>query len=170
MTGLLRGALLLLAIPALSACATTAPDHSAHHGSFPEATPFKEGQERVDLEAELAMARVSEKPVLVIFGANWCHDSRALAGWLQSDELAPFVDESFAVIYIDAGVPQTGDGQNLDVAARFGVTDISGTPTMLVIGPGGELLNTPEDAKGWRNAASRSGKEIKGALESYLRQ
>jgi hypothetical protein len=43
----------------------------------------------------------------------------------------------------------------LDIARRFGIKKIKGTPTVLVVSPEGKLLNSKKDAASWRNAASR---------------
>ncbi len=177
MSGFWRAALLLLAIPALAACATSGgPAHShAHSGDYPEATPYDASMDaRSALELALAAAAAQDASgegppfhVLAIFGANWCHDSRALAGWLETSRFRALTDEYFMVVHIDAGVPQTGEGRNLELAAEYGVSDITGTPTMLVINANGKLLNSPEDARGWRNASMRSEDEIFAWLEGF---
>ena len=170
MKRLLRAALLLLiALPGLAGCAATGgPLNLAHQAGAPEVMPYDEAADAAAvLAAAFAEAAAEDKLVLAIFGANWCHDSRALAGQLQSPELAPFVDANFKVAYIDAGMPQAGEGRNLDLATKFGVEGIRGTPTMLVLAPAGTLLNTPEDAKGWRNAAGLSAAEVRAALAGY---
>ena len=56
----------------------------------------------------------------------------------------------------------------LDLAAELGVSDIIGTPTVLVLGRDGALLNG-NTAKGWRNAASRSEDAVFAELESFTR-
>lgn len=178
MIRLWRAALLLLAIPALAACASTGSAQHAHSGDWPEATPFDpEADANSALQLALAVAAVEDAVdegapvrVLAIFGANWCHDSRALAGWLETPRFRALTDEHFMVVYIDAGVPQTGEGRNLELAERFGVHDITGTPTMLVIDANEQLLNTPEDAKSWRNASMRSEDEIFAWLEGFTPQ
>lgn len=160
---------LATAIPALAACANTAaPVQHAHSGAYPEATPFDpSANAAAALAAAQADARATDRNLLVVLGANWCHDSRALAGWLQSPGMAPLVEDHYTLVYIDAGVPQTGEGRNLELAAGLGVTDIAGTPTLLVLDSQGRLLNTPDDARAWRNAASRSQGEIRGFLERW---
>ena len=35
-----------------------------------------------------ARSAASGKPLLAVLGANWCHDSRALAGWLETPRFA----------------------------------------------------------------------------------
>lgn len=161
---------LALALPLMAA-------PSAAQEAQAEAGPF---DPNADAEAELARAFVtlaadwaassdeSDPPgrVLAIFGANWCHDSRDLVAMLERPRIAALIARHYQVVLIDVGVPQTGNGRNLDLAAQHGVPDITGTPTMLVLDATGELLNSPDDARGWRNASSRS----EGEVYRFLRQ
>lgn len=122
-----------------------------------------------------AQARQSADPdgppqrVLAIFGANWCHDSRDLAAMLQRPRVAALIARQYQVVLIDAGMPQNGNGRNLDLAARHGVPDITGTPTVLVLDAAGALLNTPDNARGWRNASSRSEREVYRFLRQWAK-
>ena len=165
---LLRMVLLMLAIPTLAACATTSGGPHAHAGDYPEAAAYDaEADAKADLAAARTAAAANNHLTLVIFGANWCHDSRALAGWLQTPRFQALTASHYEVVYIDAGVPQTGEGRNLELAAALGVEEITGTPSMLVIDNSGHLLNTPDDARSWRNAASRDADAIFDWLESW---
>ena len=156
---------LLIAAPLLGS-PVTAETAAAH----PEARPFDESVSDAlyaqELEQTIAQL-VPGRRVLAVFGANWCHDSRALAGWLTSPGFEPLLRDHFEVVFIDIGTPQTDKGRNLDLAARYGVSDIEGTPNLLVIDSDGALVNTPESAKGWRNAASRSEEAIYAIIETY---
>jgi Thioredoxin-like len=147
---------LLLALALIfGAAATRAETH-------PEARPFVESANaQVDLDAALASAseRVGQNVILVM-GANWCHDSRALAGWFASPRFAAMLRDRYQIVYIDAGNPQVGKGRNLDIAKRFGIKAIKGTPLVMVVSPSGKLLNSKKDAASWRNAASRSEDDI----------
>lgn len=135
--------------------------------SHPEAIPYDpELDATAAVDAALKIAEVRGTYVIVVLGANWCHDSRALAGWLQSERFAALVGDWYEVVYVDVGHPQSGEGRNLDIAARFGVEDITNTPTMLLIDNEGNLQNA-DTAKSWRNAASRSGDEIYDELKAF---
>lgn len=114
---------------------------------------------------DAAMARASQRGtlVMIVLGANWCHDSRSFARRIQSDRFAQLMQDWYEVVYVNVGKPQTGDGHNLHIAQRFGIREIVGTPTVLIVDGEGELLN-PGTAQSWRNAASRSSDEIYEAL------
>ena len=102
---------------ALAACATTQAAAPAH----PEARAYSEKADAAgDVDAALARAAASGKRVLLVLGANWCHDSRALAGWLETPRFAALTAAHYEVVFVDVGVPQTGEGRNLEIARRFG--------------------------------------------------
>ena len=148
---MIRAAIAASLALALAACATV-PSPPAH----PEARLYAPEADAVsDVDAALARAAASGKRVLLVMGGNWCHDSRALAGWLETPRFAALTAERYEVVYVDVGVPQTGAGRNLDIARRFGLDEFPGTPALLVLTAEGELLNR-DTAASWRNAASRS--------------
>jgi Thioredoxin-like len=113
-----------------------------------------------DVDRALADAKASGKTVLIVMGANWCHDSVGLAGWFETPRFASMLRDRYELVYVDVGVPQTGRGRNLDIAKRFGIRKVKGTPLVLVVSPDGKLLNSKKDAASWRNAASRSEDDI----------
>ena len=136
---------------ALVSCATTPPAPAHPEAKSYAVTPDAMG----DVDAALARASTNGKRVLLVMGANWCHDSRALAGWLETERFAALVADHYELVYVNIGMPQTGDGHNLAIAAHYGLDELPGTPNVLVVTPEGLLVN-PDTATTWRNAASRS--------------
>ncbi|MEX0341361.1 MAG: thioredoxin family protein [Erythrobacter sp.] len=153
----------LLAL-ALAACAHSAAPSPAHH---PEARSYDAALDaNAAVDAALERARVRGTRVLLVMGANWCHDSRALAGWLETPRFAALVDEHFELVFVNVGMPQTDDGHNLHIARRFGLDKLPGTPNLLVVGSDGSLLNRAT-ATSWRNAASRDADAIYADLLGF---
>ncbi|HSJ78863.1 MAG TPA: thioredoxin family protein [Erythrobacter sp.] len=151
---MIRAAIAASLALALAACATTpqAPASAAH----PEAKSFAVTPDAMgDVDAALARAAAADRRVLLVMGANWCHDSRALAGWLETPRFAALVAERYELVFVNVGLPQSGDGHNLHVAGRFGLEGFPGTPALLVLTAEGQLVNA-DTAQSWRNAASRS--------------
>ena len=145
-------------------CATVADERTAAH-DYPEATSYIVSDDAMgDVDAALERAAANGKRVLLVMGANWCHDSRALAGWLESDGIAPLVEREYELVFVNVGMPQRGDGHNLGIARRFGLDDLPGTPNLLVLSASGELVNA-DTATSWRDAASRSEEAIRAELE-----
>lgn len=148
-------ALALATVPAASGSVAMAAE--AEH---PEARPFDaERDAAADILLARARALMTGKRVLVVLGGNWCHDSRGLAGWFERPRFSEMLRDRYELVYVDVGRPQRGEGRNLDVATRYGIGEITGTPTVLVLSAAGRLLN-PETATTWNNAASREENEI----------
>lgn len=140
---------------------TPAPPTPTERIGNPEAKAyFADRDAKADVETALADARVSGKTVVVVLGANWCHDSVGLAGWLATPRFVNLMRERYSLVYVDVGIPQTGKGRNLDIAARFGIKKLKSTPLVLLVSGNGKLLNNKRDAVSWRNAASRSENDI----------
>ena len=147
----------LIAAAALAGC-TSVPQTNAP--SHPEARAFDASRDAsAEVDAALERAMTSGKHVLLVMGANWCHDSRALAGWLETPRFRQLIADEYELVYVNIGMPQTGDGHNLEIASRFGLEELPGTPNLLVLTPFGTLVNA-DTATSWRNAASRSEDDI----------
>ena len=158
----------LLAALLLTGCATliNADSAAAPTHDYPEATAYIVSDDAMgDVDAALERASESGKRVMLVMGANWCHDSRALAGWLESERFAGLIGREYELVYVNIGMPQRGDGHNLGIARRFGLADLPGTPNLLVLTADGELVNA-ETATTWRNAASREEDAIFAELEA----
>lgn len=104
------------------------------------------------VDAALIAAQDSGRHVLVIFGGDWCHDSEAIADLFGSDRFAAMLAARYELVWVH--VPYSRDERTIAVARRFGLGDIVGTPTILILTPQGQPTNL-EDAPRWRNAASR---------------
>ncbi|AOS98745.1 hypothetical protein AUP74_03380 [Microbulbifer aggregans] len=120
--------------------------------------PVDDAMEAVD--HTLSTARQHKKRALIIMGANWCHDSRALATSLQSEEVAETVSEAFEIQFVDVGFLE----KNFEINRRFGLPVIFGTPTVLAIDPETEQLINRSSLHIWSNAASFSSDEVQEKL------
>ncbi|MCA8887641.1 MAG: thioredoxin family protein [Parvularculaceae bacterium] len=140
-------------------------DDSGDHGpAFDEFRPFDAGADAMaDVDAALIAAQSTGKRPLLVLGGNWCHDSRGIAAKFADSELAAIIEAHFLLVYVDVGRRD----RNLEVAQRFGVDRIIGTPTIIVLSPQGELLN-PASVHDWRNAAARTREETREFLLSFV--
>lgn len=121
-----------------------------------------------DVNALLSNIGENGKYGIIIFGANWCHDSRDLAEHFKSERFAQMLSEKYEIVYVDVGVPQTGNGRNLEIAKSFGLKKIKGTPTVAIISSDGRLLNK-KDAPTWRDAYSRPTDDIFNHFANFNR-
>lgn len=106
-----------------------------------------------DVDAALAIAESRGTKALIVMGANWCHDSRGLAGRLDRPEFQTLVANHYELVYVSAGDKKGQNDQNRDISKRFGVKKIKGTPTVFIAEPDGNVLN-PESTGYWRHADS----------------
>jgi len=130
-------------------------DTGDHHGDD-EPRPYDaKADAHQDVEDVLARALAKDKLAIIAMGANWCHDSRGLAARFEDPDFrARNITPFYELLYVDVGQKN----RNIDIAQRFGVEDIVGTPTVFIVTGEGEVLNL-ETAPTWRNAASRSEEE-----------
>lgn len=118
-----------------------------------------------DVEQAQAYAAENGLKTIIVMGANWCHDSRALAGHFQTPKFQTLFKDHYSVVYVDVGQKN----RNLDIARSFGLDGIVGTPTIIVTDTEGKVLNL-DTAPTWRNAASRSEDDIYTYFEGFSTQ
>ena len=153
--------LLLLAMAAMTAPELARAEQTA--AAHPEARPFEESDDATaQVDAALARAQLNEKRVILVMGANWCHDSRGLAGWFAQPRFAAMLEAKYELVYVDVGHKD----RNIDIARRFGLKAIKGTPTVLVLSAQGALLNR-KSAPQWRDAASREEGDIFAYFDQF---
>ncbi len=112
----------LLAV-AFSANAATAPyDESANAPA--------------QIQASLQEAKAANKPVLVVFGANWCGDCKVLDMSLKTGASAPLIQQHFKMVKINVGKFD----RNLDIAEAYGVPLKKGIPAIAVLSPAGKVI------------------------------
>jgi protein disulfide-isomerase len=96
--------------------------------------------ERADAKAEIRAAleasRTAKKPVLVVFGANWCGDCKMLDTAMKTGRSAPLIEREFRVVKVDVGKFD----RNVDVAEAYGVPLKKGIPAVVILSPEGKAL------------------------------
>jgi thioredoxin 1 len=89
--------------------------------------------ETVDAKASIQQALVAasadHRPVLVVFGANWCEDCRVLDKSLKTGRNAELVAREFEVVKVDVG----RFNRNLDVSKEYGNPIKKGIPAAVVL-------------------------------------
>jgi thiol-disulfide isomerase/thioredoxin len=159
----LVGVPLLFAVPALSASLGQAPV-VAETTIVAAPHPYDEG---ADADAVVAaaqqQAQAAGKRLMVVFGANWCPDCRALAGVLQMGDVRGWTDQHYVIVEVDVG----RFDKNLDLAARFD-RDLkhSGIPTVAIVSQNGGVLNTT-DARILSDARSMTPQSIVDVLARW---
>ena len=99
--------------------------------------PYDESADaKAAVKQALSAAKVNQVPVLVIFGANWCEDCRALDRALKSGKNAELIAREFKVVKVDVG----DFDRNLDLAAAYGNPIKKGIPAAVVLSPDNKVL------------------------------
>lgn len=101
-----------------------------------QALPYDEHADaQAVVQQALARARAEHKPALLIFGANWCEDCRALDAALHGDKTAALMARHFVVAKVDVG----NFDRNLDIAKAYGNPIKKGIPAAVLLSPDGQL-------------------------------
>jgi protein disulfide-isomerase len=99
--------------------------------------PYDEAADaKADIHAALRDAAASKQPVLLIFGANWCEDCRALDHALKTGKNAALISHEFRVVKVDVG----NFDHNLDVTAAYGNPTKKGIPAAVIVSPDNQVL------------------------------
>jgi hypothetical protein len=139
-TGLaVLGVLLLLALPG----------HAADEElRFPATSGYAQ------IDDSLAQARQTavnaNRLLMVVMGADWCHDSRAFIDYLNEPALAAIIDERYVVERVNVGFYDHVRG----VVDHWDIPIIYGTPTILVIEPNSNTVLNRDSLSYWRSADS----------------
>jgi protein disulfide-isomerase len=97
--------------------------------------PYNETADaKLDIREALAIA--TNTPIVVVFGANWCGDCRALDSAMKQGASAPLLARDFRIIKVDVG----HFDKNVDVAKSYGVPLEKGIPAIAIISPRNKVL------------------------------
>jgi thioredoxin len=99
--------------------------------------PYDEAADaRAQVAQAVSAASQDKRPVLVVFGANWCPDCRALDIAMKGGRNAELIGREFRVVKVDVG----RFDRNVDVAERYGVPLKKGIPAVAIVGPDGRAV------------------------------
>src|ERR1051325_5704962 len=99
----------------------------------PEIAANKPYDETADakLDLEKALATATNTPILVVFGANWCGDCKALDAAMKHGASASLLSRDFRIIKVDVG----RFNKNRDLAKSYGVFFEKGIPSIAIVSP-----------------------------------
>ncbi len=136
---------------------------AAYADEAAEPAPFDEAADaKAEVEQAFAAAATDGRRVLLILGGNWCHDSRALSRHLRDPSLAALVEANFHTVFVDVGRRD----RNLWLPSRYGLGPLAGTPTVLIAGADGALLNA-DRLSGLTSADSQSIEAVTDYFRRY---
>ena len=98
--------------------------------------PYDEAADaKTQIAVALRDAAKAREPVLLIFGANWCEDCRALDHALKGGKNAELMGK-FKVVKIDVG----HFDHNVDVSTAYGNATKKGIPSAVIVSPDNKIL------------------------------
>lgn len=92
----------------------------------------------------------NNKQVLIILGAEWCHDSMALAEQFSQTSLREALLSQYEIVTVDVGYLEAGFG----IIHEYHLPTFYGTPTTLIVEPESRQILNRIDFAQWANAAS----------------
>jgi thioredoxin 1 len=99
--------------------------------------PYDESADaKAAVQQALSAAKARQVPVLVVLGANWCEDCRALSAAMQRGKSAELIAKEFEVVKVDVG----NFNRNLDLAASYGNPIAKGIPAAVILSPAGKVV------------------------------
>jgi thioredoxin 1 len=105
--------------------------------AFAATGPYDESADaKAQIAAALAAAAPAKKPVLVVFGANWCADCKVLDMAFHDGAAAPLIAQHFQVVKVDVG----RFDRNTDIAKAYGVPRAPGIPAGAVLDARGRVV------------------------------
>jgi thioredoxin 1 len=116
-----------LLIPVLAVLAATVGASTGPYDEKANAT--------ADVQHALTAAQSEHRQVLLVFGANWCGDCRALDQALHGSS-GPLIQGKFEVVKIDVG----NFDKNLELDARYGHPIGNGIPAVVVVDADNKIL------------------------------
>ena len=115
-----------------------------------------------DVAAAIANAEQSKKNIVLIFGANWCSDCRALYAQMHKPEIASIIEKNYVIVEIDLG----REDKNLDLAEQYHVPIKHGIPALAVLDSHGNLMYAMDQGQ-FADARHMSYESIKAFFEQW---
>jgi thioredoxin 1 len=88
------------------------------------------------IQTSLQEAKVTNKPLLVVFGANWCGDCKVLDMSFKTGPSAPLIQQHFKMVKVNVGKFD----RNLDIAEAYGVPLKKGIPAVAILSIDGKVI------------------------------
>jgi thioredoxin 1 len=93
-------------------------------------SPYNETADaKLDIKQAWTEATAAKKPLIVVFGANWCGDCKMLEYSMQKGASAALMAQDFKIVKVNVG----RFDKNVDVAKAYGVSLEKGIPAVAII-------------------------------------
>jgi len=141
--------LLMIAVASMTTLANAAP------------WPYDEKADAaLDIQHAIAAAQAHHKQVLLLFGANWCADCRALDKAMHGNS-QHLIESRFEVVKIDV----RNFDKNLYLANRYGNPIAKGIPALVVLGADNQVIYSTRDGE-----LANAGQMTEQSIFDFLKQ
>lgn len=113
------------------------------HGNPILAAYSEDANAKTQIQRALQAAGQEHKRVLVVFGANWCPDCRALDAYFQEPENARLLRDNYKLVEVNVG----RFDKNLDIVRKYGVPLKKGIPALVVLNQNGRVVYAQRNGK-----------------------
>lgn len=118
---------------------------------------------RAAITGAVERAAAAGKHALVVFGADWCGDTAALARAFDNPLVSALAEAGFEVVRLDVGARD----RHTAIAAGWGIDYAAGIPAIAALDGDGELVAATTDGE-LRHARTLSPIEIAQLLHPML--
>jgi thioredoxin 1 len=113
-------------------------------GAAAAENPYNENADaKREITQALTQAAITKTPILVVFGANWCSDCKALAAAMKKGPSASLLARDFEIVKVSVGQFD----KNLDVAKSYGVPLAMGIPAVVILSIKNEVLYVTKEGE-----------------------
>jgi len=106
--------------------------------------PYNENADaKLDIKQALTQAAVSNTPIIVVFGDNWCPDCKELDLAMKNGASASLLERDFKIVKVNVGQFD----KNLDVAKQYGVPLEKGIPAVAILSPKNDVLYVTKEGE-----------------------
>ncbi|WP_439102037.1 thioredoxin family protein [Congregibacter sp.] len=123
----------------------------AEDASTPQSSVYVDSDDPMaDVQRALKAAKEEGRLLLLVMGAEWCHDSRGLAEKFTDPAVAAIIERYYKTVFVDVGYFK----DLREVTRRFDQAHYFATPTVMIINAQTERLINREDMHIWGSADS----------------
>ncbi|WP_404399325.1 thioredoxin family protein [Idiomarina seosinensis] len=121
----------------------SAPEQFAFRGQQPTIDQLQQAQEK---------AKTKGKKLMLVLGANWCGDSKALVEQFSQPAMAEQLNKKYQIELADIGYFEGG----YSLVEHWGEPIYYGTPTVIIVDPDSGAVLNKADWQHWTNASQHS--------------
>ncbi|WP_246048084.1 thioredoxin family protein [Leptospira ilyithenensis] len=114
-------------------------------------------------EDSLRYAEKENKNLIVLFGADWCPDCKALDRMLVSPEIKSLIQKNYIILKVDVG----RFDKNLDLDEKLGHPIGKGIPALVILAPNPLKIVASTEGGEFSNASRMSQDQVFAYLKKF---